>query len=56
MKDYFVISYGSGDDDHIIEMFTVSAKDEEHARAKAREAIPYACWFNVSLEDEEDEL
>ena len=54
MKDYFVISYESGDDDHIGEMFTVSAKDEEHARAKARQAYPHACWFSVSLDDEEE--
>lgn len=54
MKDYFVISYDSGDDDHLGEMFTVSARDVDHARAKARKRLPHACWFDITL-DEEDE-
>ena len=54
MNEYFVISYDSGDDDHIGEMFTVSAKDEDHARAKARSLYPHACWFSISLEDDDE--
>ena len=53
MKTYLIVSYESGDYDHIGEIITVTAESKDHAWEQALELCPFACGFQIQ-EYEED--